>query len=46
MIAIQTPDLFPEDYLAEEESSLVKHEYRDGQIYAMVGGTDTHNAIA
>ena len=46
MIAIQTPDLFPEDYLAEEESSLVKHEYRDGQIYVMAGGTDTHNAIA
>ena len=46
MIAIQTPDLFPEDYLAEEKSSLVKHEYRDGQIYVMAGGTDTHNAIA
>jgi Uma2 family endonuclease len=27
----------PEAYLAEEENSPVKHEYRDGQIYAMAG---------
>ncbi len=47
MVAIQNPAyLFPEIYLAEEENSPIKHEYRDGQIYTMAGGTDTHNAIA
>ncbi len=47
MIAIQNSlYLFPEDYLAEEEGSVVKHEYQDEQIYYMAGETDTHNAIA
>ncbi|MGK3989269.1 Uma2 family endonuclease [Sorangium sp. So ce136] len=32
--------------LALEASSNVKHEYLDGQIYAMAGGTPEHAALA
>lgn len=32
----------PEEYLEGEEISPVKHEYYDGQIYAMAGGTNAH----
>ncbi len=34
------------DYLALEESSNVKHEYFNGEIYAMAGGTPDHAALA
>src|SRR5438045_1821626 len=34
------------EYLALEASSNVKHEYLDGQIYAMAGGTPEHAAMA
>ncbi|MGL5035717.1 MAG: Uma2 family endonuclease [Microcystaceae cyanobacterium] len=37
--------LTPEEYLAFEEKSLVKHEYRDGDAYAMAGTTANHNKI-
>ncbi|MDJ1184806.1 Uma2 family endonuclease [Roseofilum casamattae] len=36
----------PEDYLELEANSLEKHEYVDGEIYAMTGTTDGHNQIA
>jgi Uma2 family endonuclease len=36
----------PEEYLAFETSSELRHEYVDGVLYAMVGGTDRHNLIA
>ncbi|MBE9157937.1 Uma2 family endonuclease [Nodosilinea sp. LEGE 06152] len=36
----------PEDYLAAEATSPTKHEYRDGEVYAMAGGTDAHVTIA
>lgn len=35
-----------EEYLALEESSPVKHEYVDGHVYAMSGGTSAHDRIA
>src|SRR5882724_4370998 len=35
-----------DEYLALEASSNVKHEYWDGQIYAMAGGTPEHAALA
>lgn len=34
-----------EDYLTLEESSNVKHEFLDGQIYGMAGGTPEHAAL-
>lgn len=34
-----------EDYLWMEQSSTVKHEYLDGQIYAMTGGTPEHSRL-
>jgi Uma2 family endonuclease len=38
--------LTPEEYLQREEKSPIKHEYIDGQVYAMAGTTDTHNLVA
>ncbi len=34
------------EYLALEAASNVKHEYLDGQIYGMAGGTPQHAALA
>ncbi len=34
------------DYLAHEAASNVKHEYLDGEIYAMAGGTPEHASLA
>lgn len=39
-------NLTPEEYLALEETSEVRHEYIDGEIYAMAGGTQAHNLIS
>jgi len=33
------------EYVWFEQSSNVKHEYLDGQIYAMAGGTPEHSAL-
>ncbi|NJM58361.1 MAG: Uma2 family endonuclease [Synechococcales cyanobacterium RU_4_20] len=38
--------LTPEAYLALETESDIKHEYMDGQAYAMAGTTDQHNTIS
>lgn len=38
--------LTEEEYLALEETSTVKHEFVDGEIYAMTGTTKRHNTIA
>jgi Uma2 family endonuclease len=43
------PDYQPisvRDYLAGELASRHKHEYVDGNVYAMVGATNAHNRIA
>jgi Uma2 family endonuclease len=34
------------EYLALEEESAIRHEYLDGEIYAMAGGTPDHAALA
>ncbi len=34
------------DYVALELSSSTKHEFFDGEIYAMAGGTEEHSALA
>ena len=46
MIAIKQSDyLSAEDYLEAEKSSPVKHEYHNGEIYAMAGASDEHVTI-
>ena len=35
-----------EEYLAGELASEIRHEYVDGQVYAMVGGSDNHNRLS
>ena len=35
-----------EEYLAFERDSALKHEYVDGEIFAMAGGSLTHSALA
>ena len=34
-----------EDYFQREESSEIKHEYFQGEIFAMTGASETHNLI-
>jgi len=46
MIASPQPPLTVEEYLQLEEHSPIKHEYIDGQIYAMAGASDAHVTIA
>lgn len=40
------PPMTVEEYLAFEEASSVRHEYVDGYVYAMTGGSLRHNYIA
>lgn len=42
----QFPKLTPEEYFAWEEHQLFRHEYLNGEIYAMSGGTINHSDIA
>jgi len=35
-----------EEYLAFEEQSEIRHEFMDGQVYAMAGASKRHNQIA
>ena len=37
--------LTPEEYLALERTSEIKHEYYQGRMYAMAGGTHAHGLI-
>jgi Uma2 family endonuclease len=48
MIALKEnlPKLTPEEYFRWEEQQLERHEYIDGEIYAMSGGTINHGDIA
>jgi Uma2 family endonuclease len=47
MIVTQNqPYVTPEDYLQQEEQSLAKHEYINGEVYAMAGASDTHVTVA
>lgn len=47
MIALSpNPYLTPHQYLQMEESGNIKHEYIDGQVYAMAGASDAHVTIA
>jgi Uma2 family endonuclease len=42
----QNPNFSPDEYLQIEEQSPIKHEYMDGQLYAMVGASQDHNTIS
>jgi Uma2 family endonuclease len=44
--ATETKSYTPEEYLALEETSDDKNEYRQGEIIPMVGATTNHNQIA
>ncbi|WP_107670745.1 Uma2 family endonuclease [Cyanothece sp. BG0011] len=47
MIALpESSFVTPEDYLKWEEKQEIKHEYRDGEIYAMAGASDAHVTIS
>ncbi len=48
MVAIKEnfPKLTPEEYFVWEEQQLERHEYIDGEVYAMSGGTINHGRIA
>ena len=46
MIANQSQNyISPEEYLKSEELSQVKHEYIQGETYAMAGASDAHVTI-
>jgi len=40
------PRLTAEDYLSGELTSDIRHEYVDGEVYAMAGAGEAHNLIA
>lgn len=40
------PRFTPEEYFTWEEQQLERHEYLDGEVYAMSGGTQNHSDIA
>lgn len=48
MIAVKGkfPKLTPEEYFIWEEKQLLRHEYLNGEVYAMSGGTQNHGRIA
>jgi len=40
------PPISVQDYLADELTSEVRHEYVNGEVFAMVGTSAAHNLIA
>ncbi|NER84667.1 MAG: Uma2 family endonuclease [Leptolyngbya sp. SIO1D8] len=46
MIAAHQSPLTPAEYLQLEAQSPSKHEYMDGEVYAMAGASDAHVTIA
>lgn len=45
-LALKKATISPEDYLADEAESAVKHEYFDGQVFAIAGASERHNRIS
>ena len=43
---LSTPYITEHDYLAGEKIAEVRHEYCDGQVYAMAGSSKRHNTLA
>ncbi|MCT7976565.1 Uma2 family endonuclease [Laspinema olomoucense] len=47
MIAVKSDHhISPEEYLERERHSPIKHEYLDGDVYAMAGTSTNHNIIS
>ena len=47
MIAsLQSPKMTPEEYLEWEARQEIRHEYCDGEVFAMAGGTKAHDKLA
>ncbi|WP_024544970.1 Uma2 family endonuclease [Picosynechococcus sp. NKBG15041c] len=47
MVALTTDHyLSPEEYLALEQDSDIRHEYMHGEVYAMAGATRAHNTLS
>src|ERR1700733_10708468 len=44
--APRSPLIPPEEYLLGEEAAAQKHEYLNGVVYAMAGGTERHSEIS
>ncbi len=44
--AVRQTGISVEDYLEGEKIAEVRHEYVDGEVFAMTGTTKTHNTIA
>lgn len=44
--AVVLPTLSPRDYLLAERDAAVRHEYLNGQVVAMAGGSRAHNLLA
>ncbi|WP_035991511.1 Uma2 family endonuclease [Leptolyngbya sp. KIOST-1] len=45
MIAIPA-GFSPQEYLAMEQENVIRHEYRQGLVYAMAGGSDDHSRLS
>jgi Uma2 family endonuclease len=45
-MALPLPKLTPEQYLAIEREAEYKSEYLNGEMYAMAGGSGTHNELS
>ena len=46
MVASPHPRLSPEEYLQFEAESAIKHDYINGEVFAMAGASDAHVTIA
>lgn len=46
MSAISQPFISPQEYLERERKAETKHEYYNGEIFAMSGGSPQHNQIS
>jgi Uma2 family endonuclease len=46
LVKDNSPQFTPDEYFAWEEKQLEKHEYIDGEVYGMSGGSVNHGRIA
>jgi Uma2 family endonuclease len=46
MSSLPVSRITPQEYVDLEEKIGIRHEYRDGHVFAMAGGTETHALIA